>query len=67
MSGECEICHEHTLECECKADLQDKRIKEILLDFLVEAIHKFARDQAALISLKDSRDFINEWVDENLD
>ena len=21
MSGECELCHEHTLECKCKKDI----------------------------------------------
>ena len=53
------------MEDECKAALHMKKTKEMLLDFLIESIHKFAKDQELTVSFRDATDFINDWVEEH--
>jgi len=61
MCGECEKCGEHTLECRCEQTKLEA--SWVFLDFLVKAMNEFAPQQAKQISIKQSQDFIEEWIE----
>ena len=46
--------HEHT---------EIDRCKQTFFDFFVESMNKFAPESASKVNLKESIDYIDEWVD----
>lgn len=66
MNEECEICHEHALNCICKVDdFFKKSTKGMFLDFLISAMNELAPNDAPFLLLSSAREFIDKWVDEH--
>jgi hypothetical protein len=61
MSGECEKCHEHSLDCKCKSYIDET--KKIFLDFLVDAMHEFAPNECEVITFRETTEFVDKWVE----
>lgn len=63
MSGECECCGEHAVDCQCR---QNAEIYEMFLGFLVDAVNEFFPDQSKKVTNQKAVKFINEWLDKRL-
>ena len=41
--------------------------KDSLLDFMIESFNELAREQAPFVSLQQSQEFIDKWVEKHFD
>lgn len=65
MSGNCEICEEHTLDCKCGVQLEEAKnnMKIEYLHFFLDTMRAYFSDYER-ISLKESTQFVSNWVDD---
>lgn len=64
MSGECDFCGEHALECNCKEYLKNKKRLAILLyDFFISVIAEYSPESQNKILISEVMEFVQEWMD----
>jgi hypothetical protein len=64
MSGDCEFCGEHILDCHCDADNHDQ-IYGFFYMFLLDAFKEFHPNSDVTIGRIQKIEFVNQWVDKN--
>lgn len=79
MSGECETCGEHTLDCKCKNkirmdqcdryalhEMYKRRVKDMVTKFAYDLIIEIQKGDANKVSIKQIYDFCDEWVEKHI-
>lgn len=68
MSGECDKCNEHTLDCECDINGQMETMNETkaaFLDFFTCILLDFDHEELKDLTLMEMKDYVDAWVNEN--